>query len=64
MTVSAVNEAATNAGFNVSFEGASLTASGVTAYSQSEKKGTKLPLGTTITVYFRDNTTVDFSAQG
>jgi len=59
MTVSQVNESAVYAGINVSFEGSSLTDSGVTAYSQSEEPKTKVLLGTTVKVYFRDNTTVD-----
>ncbi len=59
-TVSQVNEAATNAGFNVSFEGSSLENSGIVSYRQSIEKGTKTKLGTTVTVYFRDNSTVDF----
>lgn len=59
-TVSQVNEIATNTGFNISFEGSSLTSSNVTAYSQSDKAGTSLPLGSTVTVYFRDNSTRDF----
>lgn len=59
-SVSQVNEAATNAGFNVSFEGSSLDAGGIVSYRQSIEKGTKTKLGTTVTVYFRDNNTVDF----
>ena len=61
MTVSQVNSAAAEAGINVSFEGSSLENSGVTAYSQSEAAGEKVNLGSTVTVYFRDNSTVDFS---
>ena len=60
MTVSKVNEMATNAGFNISFEGSSLSSGGVVAYSQSIDAGTSVPIGTTIKVYFRDDTTVDF----
>lgn len=59
MTVSQVNEVATNAGFNVAFEGTSLTDGGVVAYSQSAKAGKKLPLGSTITVSFRNDNMVD-----
>ena len=61
MTVAQVNSAAAEAGINVSFEGSSLENSGVTAYSQSEAAGAKVNLGSTVTVYFRDNSTVDFS---
>lgn len=61
MTVAQVNSAAAEAGINVSFEGSSLENSGVTAYSQSEAAGEKVNLGSTVTVYFRDNSTVDFS---
>ncbi len=60
MSVSQVNENATNAGFNVAFEGTSLTDVGVTAYSQSAEAGKKLALGSTITVSFRNDTMVDF----
>ena len=61
MTVSQVNELAVNIGINVAFEGSSLTSSGVVAYSQSIEKGEKVNLGTTVTVYFRDEATVDYS---
>lgn len=61
MTVAQVNSAAAEVGINVSFEGSSLENSGVTAYSQSEAAGAKVNLGSTVTVYFRDNSTVDFS---
>ena len=60
MTVSQVNETATNAGLNVTFEGSSLSSGGVVAYSQSIDSGTSVPIGSTITVYFRDDSTVDF----
>ena len=59
-TVSEVNEAAAYAGFNVAFEGTSLSDVGVVAYSQSVKAGKKLPIGSTITVSFRNDTIVDF----
>ncbi len=59
-TVSEVNELAINSGFNVSLEGSSLSNAGVTAYSQSIDAGTEEELGTTVTVYFRDDTTRDF----
>ncbi len=60
MTVSQANESAVNLGINISFEGSSLTNSGVLAYSQSKEPKKKVPLGTTIKVYFRDNSAVDF----
>ena len=61
MTVSQVNEHAVNAGINVVFEGTSLTSGGVLAYSQSVEAKKKINLGTTITVYFRDEGAVDYS---
>ncbi len=60
MTVSQANETAVNLGLNISFEGTMLTGSGVLAYSQSEEPKKKVALGTTIKVYFRDNSAVDF----
>ena len=60
MTVSIANESAVDLGINISFEGSSLTNSGVLAYSQSVEPKKKVPLGTTIKVYFRDNSAVDF----
>lgn len=59
-TVSEVNTLAANSGINVSLEGSSLSNAGVTAYSQSATAGTKIELGTTVTVYFRDDTARDF----
>lgn len=59
-TVSEVNALAINSGFNVSLEGSSLSNAGVTAYSQSIEAKTKMELGSTVTVYFRDDTTRDF----
>ncbi len=59
-TVSEVNAIAVNSGFNVSLEGSSLSSAGVTAYSQSVEAEKEMGLGSTITVYFRDDTTRDF----
>ena len=60
MTIYEANEAAIYAGFNIAFEGTSLSDSGVVAYSQSVKAKEKLPIGSTITVSFRNDTIVDF----
>lgn len=60
MTVSEANEAAVYAGFNIAFEGTTLSDGGVVAYSQSVKPKEELPIGSTITVSFRNDTIVDF----
>ena len=59
MTISQVNSTATNAGFNVSFKGNTLTSSAVVSYSQSIEAGTKAEKGTVIEVYFRSQETGD-----
>ncbi len=58
LTATEANAAAANAGVNIEFSG-NITTSGLKAYNQSIKKGTKVDAGTVITVYFRDETTVD-----
>ncbi len=58
LTVTEANKAAASAGVNIEFSG-NITTSGLKAYNQSIKKGTKVGAGTVVTVYFRDETTVD-----
>ena len=53
LSISQVNAEATNAGFNVSFKGNTLTTSAVVSYSQSLKEGTMAEEGSVIEVYFR-----------
>ena len=58
LTATEANKAAAAAGVNIEFSG-NITTSGLKAYNQSIKKGTKVDAGTVVTVYFRDETTVD-----
>ncbi len=58
LTANEVNKAAAAAGVNIVFSG-NITTSGLKAYNQSIKKGTKVDAGTVVTVYFRDESTVD-----
>ncbi|MBR6693849.1 MAG: PASTA domain-containing protein [Clostridia bacterium] len=64
MTPSVVNSSAASAGINVEFSGNTIAGSSVISYKQSVAPGTKVDAGTVITVYFRDNTAVDFAAAG
>lgn len=59
LTVSGVNTAVSNANLNVTFSGASLTASGVISYRQSIEPNQEVEAGTTITVYFRGEDNVE-----
>ena len=58
LTATKANKAAASAGINIEFSG-NTTASGLKAYRQSVEAGTKVEAGTIVTVYFRDETTVD-----
>ena len=58
LTANEANTAAAKAGVNIEFSG-NMTTSGLKAYNQSIKKGTKVDAGTVVTVYFRDESTVD-----
>ncbi len=59
LTAAGVNELAIKNGINVEFSGASVTVSGVTAYSQSIPPNTEVEKGTVITVSFKDGTMLD-----
>lgn len=58
LTATEANKAAAAAGINIEFSG-NITTSGLKAYSQSIKKGKEVDAGTVVTVYFRDESTVD-----
>ena len=58
LTATEANKAAATAGVNIVFSG-NITTSGLKAYNQSVTKGTKVDAGTVVTVYFRDESTVD-----
>jgi stage V sporulation protein D (sporulation-specific penicillin-binding protein) len=58
LTATEANKAAASAGVNIEFSG-NITTSGLKAYSQSIKKGKEVDAGTVVTVYFRDESTVD-----
>ncbi len=62
LTANEVNNAAANAGINIEFSGA-ITSSTVKSYRQSIEAGSEVALGEIVTVYFRDEETVDL-AQG
>ena len=59
MTTSEVNSAAASAGINVRYSGNTNTGSVTIAYDQDIPHGTEIAVGSTVTVYFRDNTSVD-----
>lgn len=58
LTATEANTAAANAGVNIEFSGNTATG-GLKAYNQSIAPGTSVEAGSIITVYFRDETTVD-----
>ncbi len=58
LTATEANKAAATAGVNIEFSG-NITTSGLKSYNQSIKKGTKVDAGTVVTVYFRDESSVD-----
>ncbi len=62
MTPSVVNSSAAACGINVEFSGNTISSGSVISYRQSIAPDTMVDAGTVITVYFRDNTAVDFAA--
>ena len=58
LTATEANTVAANAGVNIEFSGNTSTG-GLKAYNQSVAPGTSVEAGSIITVYFRDETTVD-----
>ncbi len=59
---SVVNGSAASVGINVEFSGNTISGGNVISYKQSIAPGTMVDAGTVVTVYFRDNTAVDFAA--
>ncbi len=60
MTISQVNTAAASANVNIEFAGNFIGTAGVSfAYKQSVAAGTETAEGTVITVYFRENSTIE-----
>lgn len=62
MTPSVVNSSAAAAGINVEFSGNTISGGSVISYNQSIAPDTLVDPGTIVTVYFRDNSAVDFAA--
>lgn len=60
MTANEVNSAAASAGINVEFSG-NVTSPTVRSYKQSVEAGETVPVGQIVTVYFRDEATVDLA---
>ncbi len=58
LTATEANSAAAKAGINIEFSG-NTSSSGLTAYKQSIEAGQSVEAGTIVTVYFRDDSTVD-----
>jgi stage V sporulation protein D (sporulation-specific penicillin-binding protein) len=58
LTANEANRAAAKAGLNIEFSG-NTTSSGLKSYKQSVEAGQSVNAGTIVTVYFRDETTVD-----
>ena len=63
MTVNEINTAAAEAGINVEFSGNTLSNANTVCYMQSIKAGEQVGQGTVVTVYFRDDSVVDFAPQ-
>lgn len=60
MTASEVNSAAASAGINVEFSG-NVASPAIKSYRQSVNPGETVPIGQIVTVYFRDEATVDLA---
>ena len=58
LTATEANTVAASSGINIEFSGLS-TAAGLKSYKQSIEAGSKVSAGTIVTVYFRDDSTVD-----
>lgn len=58
LTATEVNTMATKLGINVEFSG-NIAIAGLRAYNQSVPNGTQIDVGSIVTVYFRDESTVD-----
>ena len=62
LTVNQVNSAAASAGINVEFSG-SITSSEALSYNQDIAAGESVPMGTIVTVYFRDEASADMAEE-
>ncbi|MBR6902374.1 MAG: PASTA domain-containing protein, partial [Clostridia bacterium] len=60
MTANEVNSAAASAGINVEFSG-NVASAALKSYKQSINPGETVPIGQIVTVYFRDEATVDLA---
>lgn len=60
LTATQVNTIAASAGINVEFSG-NTTSSDIKSYSQSIEAGQSVPMGTVVTVYFREEATADIA---
>ncbi len=60
LTATEANTAANNAGINIEFSG-NTSSAGLKSVSQSIEAGQTVPAGTIVTVYFIDDTVVDFA---
>lgn len=60
MTANEVNSAAASAGINVEFSG-NVASAALKSYKQSINPGDTVPIGQIVTVYFRDEATVDLA---
>lgn len=60
MTANEVNSAASAAGINVEFSG-NVSSASLKSYRQSVNAGESVPIGQIVTVYFRDEATVDLA---
>ena len=60
MSISQANAAATNANLNIEFAGNFIGTGGISfAYKQSIDAGTEVKVGSVVTVYFRENSTIE-----
>ncbi|HZJ78712.1 MAG TPA: penicillin-binding transpeptidase domain-containing protein [Clostridia bacterium] len=58
LTITQANKKAVDSGFNIKITGNTLNSSELVSYKQSEKVGSKLEYGATITVHFKSNSGV------
>ena len=61
MSMAVANSSAIAAGINIEFAGNTSSGNAVLAYKQSIPANTDVDCGTVVTVYFRDNSAVDFA---
>lgn len=61
-SIAVVNQMAVDAGINITFSGPKLTTSSTVSYKQSVPAGEKVEAGSRVTVYFREMTGIDDTA--